>query len=143
MTTIDFYFNADDRFEVACRLAGKACAQKKKLLIYVPAAESARRIDNMLWTWQPLSFIPHCQAHDPLAASTPVLITTQASDPPECDVLLNLGDDYPPFFERYPRLLEIVGTGDEERSRGRGRYKFYKERGYPIGNHDLAGRGAG
>ena len=33
MTSIDFYFNAEDRFQVACRLAGKAFAQKKKMLI--------------------------------------------------------------------------------------------------------------
>jgi DNA polymerase-3 subunit chi len=142
MTSIDFYFNAPDRFEVACRLAGKACAQKKKLLIFTPAAEMARRIDNMLWTWQQLSFIPHCHAHDPLASQTPVLITTQTSDPPECDVLLNLGDECPPFFERYARLLEIVGQDDADRSRGRGRFKYYRERGYAIGTHDLAGRGA-
>lgn len=143
MTSVDFYFNAEDRFEVACRLAGKAFAQKKKLLIFAPAADAARRIDTMLWTWQPLSFIPHCQAHDPLAASTPVLITTGSANPPDCDVLLNLGEECPPFFERYARLLEIVGAGDEDRMRGRGRYKFYKERGYAIGNHDLAARGAG
>ena len=40
MTTIDFYFNAQDRFQVACRLAGKALAQKKRLLIYAPEAEA-------------------------------------------------------------------------------------------------------
>jgi DNA polymerase IIIc chi subunit len=33
LTTIDFYFNAEDRFQVACRLAGKALAQKKRMLI--------------------------------------------------------------------------------------------------------------
>jgi len=142
MTSIDFYFNADDRLAVACRLAGKAFAQKKKLLIFTPEAAMARRIDTMLWTWQQLSFIPHCHAHDPLAPRTPVLITTQASDPPECDVLLNLGDECPPFFERYPRLLEIVGQDDADRSRGRGRFKYYKERGYAIGTHDLTARGA-
>lgn len=100
----------------------------------------AQRVDRLLWTWQQLSFIPHCMTHDPLAAQTPVLITSESADPPECDVLLNLAAECPPFFERYARLLEVVGTGDEERSRGRGRYRFYKERGYAIGNHDLAGR---
>jgi DNA polymerase-3 subunit chi len=141
MTTVDFYFNAPDRFEVACRLAGKACAQKKKLLIYAPGADVARRIDSMLWTWQPLSFIPHCLANDPLAPQTPVLIASGADTPPECDVLLNLAEDCPPFFERFPRLLEIVGRGDEERSLGRGRFKYYMERGYAIGAHDLAAAG--
>ena len=141
MTTVDFYFNAHDRFEVACRLAGKACAQKKKLLILAPGADTARRIDTLLWTWQSLSFIPHCRAQDPLAAQTPVLITSEASDPPDCDVLLNLGDECPPFFERYPRLLEIVGQDEADRGRGRGRFKYYKERGYAIGTHDLTARG--
>lgn len=140
MTSIDFYFNADDRLQVACRLAGKAFAQKKKLLIFAPATETARRIDNLLWTWQQLSFIPHCLASDPLALQTPILITTESADPPECDVLLNLAGDCPPFFERYDRLLEIVGQDDEGRSLGRSRFKFYKERGYAIGTHDLAVR---
>ncbi len=140
MTSIDFYFNADDRLQVACRLAGKAYAQKKKLLIYAPASGTARRIDTLLWTWQQLSFIPHCLASDPLAASTPVLITAGTPEPPESDVLLNLADDCPPFFERYERLLEIVGQDDAGRSLGRERFKFYKERGYAIGTHDLATR---
>ena len=140
MTTIDFYFNAGDRLQVACRLAGKAFAQKKKMLIFAPASDIARRIDTMLWTWQQLSFIPHCPAHDPLAAQTPVLITSESTAPPECDVLLNLGAECPPFFERYARLLEIVGRDDAERSLGRSRFKFYKERGYAIGSHDLAAR---
>ncbi len=138
MTSINFYFNAGDRFHVACRLAGKAYAQKKKLLIFAPATEAARRIDNLLWTWQQLSFIPHCLASDPLAAQTPVLITTGPANPPECDVLLNLADECPPFFERYEKLLEIVGQDAAGRSLGRSRFKFYKERGYAIDTHDLA-----
>ncbi len=140
MTSIDFYFNAEDRLQVACRLAGKACAQKKKLLIFAPASDTARRIDNLLWTWQQLSFIPHCAAHDPLAAQTPVLIASDATAPPDCDILINLGAECPPFFERYARLLEIVGQDDMGRSQGRARFKFYKERGYAIGTHDLAAR---
>ena len=69
-----------------------------------------------------------------------MLITSDASAPPECDVLLNLGAECPPFFERYARLLEIVGQDDVGRSQGRTRFKFYKERGYAIGTHDLAAR---
>jgi len=43
MTSIDFYFNADDRLQVACRLAGKAMKQGQRLLIYAPQAETAAR----------------------------------------------------------------------------------------------------
>jgi DNA polymerase-3 subunit chi len=138
LTTIDFYFNAEERLQVACRLAGKALAQKKRMLIYAPEAEVAGRIDRLLWTWPATAFVPHCAVHDALAADTPVLIATDAQTPPECDLLLNLGNDCPPHFERFERLLEVVSGEEADRQAGRSRYRFYLDRGYKIANHDLA-----
>lgn len=138
MTSIDFYFNAQDRLQVACRLAGKAAAQKKRMVIYAPEAETAGRIDRMLWTWPATGFVPHCALHDPLAPDTPVLIAADAQTPSTCELLLNLGADCPPHFERFERLLEIVAADDAERQAGRGRYRFYLDRGYRISNHDLS-----
>ena len=139
MTSIDFYFNAGDRLEVACRLAGKALQQRKRVLIYAPQAELAQRIDRLLWTAQAVSFIPHCAAHDALAAETPVLIASDDEAPAHvCEVLLNLSAECPPFFERHERLLEVVSQDDAERLAGRARFKFYRDRGYEIRNHDLA-----
>jgi len=139
MTSIDFYFNTADKLQVACRLAGKAMAQGKRLLIYAPQADTAQRIDRMLWTWQATGFVPHCAAHDPLASETPVLIASAADAHSVCDVLLNLAPDTPPAFERYERLLELVAQDDEDRRAARGRYKFYRERGFRIADHDLGG----
>jgi DNA polymerase-3 subunit chi len=142
VTSIDFYFNAADRLEVACRLAGKAVAQKKRMLIYAPGADLAQRIDQMLWTWQALSFVPHCLASDAIAAETPVLIAKDAESAPDCEVLVNLSAQCPEFFARYPRLLEIVSRDDEDRKAGRARYAWYRDRGYAIRNHDLAAAGS-
>ena len=138
MTSIDFYFNAADRFQVACRLAGKALAQKKRMLIYAPEPETASRIDKLLWTWPAIGFVPHCALHDPLAAETPILIASDAETPRECELLLNLGADCPPHFERFERLLEVVPADEAERQAGRSRYRFYQSRGYKISHHDLA-----
>lgn len=138
MTTIDFYFNAADRFEVACRLAGKAVAQNKRMLIYVPDADAAQKIDRMLWTWPAISFVPHCLATDALAAETPVLIASDIESATGCEVLLNLAQQCPEFFARYERLLEIVSQDAEDRKAGRTRYAWYRERGYAIRNHDLS-----
>lgn len=138
MTSIDFYFNAPDRLQVACRLAGKALAQKKRLLVFAPEAELAQRIDRMLWTWQATGFLPHCLAHDPLAAETPVLIAVEPEPAPSCSILLNLGADCPPRFESYERVLEVVARDDAEKLAGRARFKFYRDRGFAITSHDLA-----
>ena len=139
MTSIDFYFNAGDRLQVACRLAGKTLAQGKRLLIYAPQPETAQRIDRMLWTWPAIGFVPHCAAHDPLAAQTPVLIAAVTEADAGCDVLLNLSAETPPAFERFERLLEVVAQDGDDRQAARARYKFYRERGYRIADHDLAG----
>jgi DNA polymerase III subunit chi len=138
MTSIDFYFNAQDRLQVACRLAGKALAQKKRLLIYAPEPETASRIDKLLWTWPAIGFVPHCAPHDALAADTPVLIAAGEEMPEGCELLLNLAAACPPHFARFERLFEVVGADEAERTAGRARYRFYQERGYRISNHDLA-----
>lgn len=138
MTSVDFYFNAQDRFQVACRLAGKALAQKKRLLVYAGDAETAARIDKLLWTWPATGFVPHCAADDPLAPETPVLIARDERAPADCHVLLNLAAQCPHHFARFERLLEVVGTDEAEREAARSRYRVYKSRGYGIANHDLA-----
>jgi DNA polymerase III subunit chi len=139
MTRIDFYFNAADKLQVACRLAGKALAQRRRMVIYAPQPDAAQRIDRLLWSWPATGFVPHCAARDALAASTPVLIAGEADADGPCDVLLNLADEAPPAFERFERLLEVVAGDDADRQAARGRYRFYRERGYRIADHDLTG----
>jgi len=140
VTTIDFYVNAADRLQVACRLAGKAHAQRKRLLIYAPQSDTAQRIDRLLWTWPATGFVPHCFAHDAIARETPVLITSEAGTAEAAEaaeLLLNLDEACPPHFERFARLLEVVGQDDAVRREGRERYRYYRDRGYPIRTHDL------
>ena len=140
MTEIDFYFNADDRVQVACRLAGQAIARKKRVLVYAPQPETAQRIDRMLWTWPAIGFVPHCAAHDPLAPDTPVLIASGTEVPEGCEMLLNLSAECPPHFERFDRLLEVVSTESADREGARARYREYRSRGYQVSHHDLAGQ---
>ena len=138
MTSIDFYFNAADRFQVACRLAGKALAQGSRMLVYAPDPEVASRIDRLMWTWPATGFVPHCPAGDALAAETPVLIAQDDRTPAEVPVLLNLSGECPPHFASFERLLEVVGADDAEREAARARFRTYKSRGYAIASHDLA-----
>jgi DNA polymerase III subunit chi len=138
MTSIDFYFNAEDRLQVACRLAAKALKQRNRMLIYAADADTASRLDTMMWTWPAVGFVPHSMVNGPLAAETPVLIACGEETPADCELLLNLGGECPPHFERFTRLFEVVSSNEEDKTSGRRRYRFYQERGYPITNHDLA-----
>ena len=138
MTRIDFYFEAEDKLHVACRLSAKAVQQKMRMLIYTEDELQAQEIDRLLWTWQATGFLPHCMARSALAAQTPVLITHDPEEMPHDEVLLNLHSAWPPAFSRFQRLVEIVGRDEEDREAARARYRFYRDRGYAIAKHDLS-----
>jgi len=146
MTRIDFYHDVDDKLRFACRLAGKAVKQQLRVLIFAPDAALAKRIDQLLWTWPAIGFLPHCNVRDPLAAETQVLIAHDDSMLPHDEALINLHSEQPPFFSRFQRLIEIVGSDDADLEPARQRFRFYRDRGYEIRRHDMkqsAGGGGG
>lgn len=141
MTAVRFYHNAADRLRVACVLSAKAHASGRRVSVLAPDAHLAQRFDQMLWSFQPLAFIPHVGADSPLAAETPVVIATRLDALPHRDILLNLGDEAPPAgLEGFNLIIDIVGTGEAERLLARGRFRHYKQLGFPLESHDLAQR---
>lgn len=137
MTRVDFYFNADGKAEVARRIAAKAYQSGQCALLYTADEALASDLDAGLWTAQPLSFIPHVRSGHPLVGETPVLIGTSDDGLKARDVLINLGDEWPPLFSRFERLIEIVTRDEADREKARERYRFYQERGYPLSKVDL------
>jgi DNA polymerase-3 subunit chi len=137
VTEITFYTFADNPLDVARRVAAKAHAQGKQVMIYAPDAAAADAIDRLLWTTPALGFVPHCRDTDPLAAETPVLIGANADALRSADVMINLHHEQPPAFARFERLVEIIGQDEAGREQGRARYRFYQTRGYAMKTHDL------
>ena len=132
MTRIDFYHYAEDKLRFACRLAQRAFERDNRVVVYSPDRQLLNRFDQALWSFQATSFVPHCFAASPLAAETPVVLAAAEGELPHHDVLLNLGDEWPPFFASFERLLEIVATDEADKQLARARYVFYKKRGYDI-----------
>lgn len=137
MTSIDFYHGANDKVQAACRLIGELYAEGRKVLVYAPADATAAQVDRLLWVQPSIGFVPHCRSDSPLAAETAILIGASLDDTRHHDVLVNLDGDLPLAFSRFERLIEIVGTDDADRQPARTRYKFYRDRGYPLTTHDL------
>jgi DNA polymerase-3 subunit chi len=141
MTRVDFYHNAPHRIEAAARIVQKAYLQGLSMVIFAP--DLAEDIDRMLWLLPPVSgFLPHCSYEHQLAEVTPILIARSipTAEAPHNDALLvNLGDEVPPAFSRFGRVVEVIGRDDAERSAGRIRYRHYRDLGYEISAHDIGG----
>jgi len=132
VTRIDFYHYAEDKQRFACRLVTKAYEKSSRVVVYSPDRAALEGFDRALWTFQATRFVPHCFAGTSLAPETPVILAASGENLPHHDVLLNLADEWPPFFASFERLLEIVASDDADKSRARERYAFYRKRGYDI-----------
>lgn len=142
MTRIDFYHYAEDKLRFACRLATTAYERASRLVVYSPDMQYLRRFDQALWEFAPTRFVPHCFAGAAVAGETPIILAPSEAGLAHHDVLLNLGDEWPPFFASFERLLEIVATDEADKERARARYVFYKKRGYEIKINPIEGEAA-
>ena len=143
MTEVDIHYNLSDKAGYACRLLRKMAGRGAKAVV-LGAQQQLEQLDRLLWTFSAQDFVPHCRSNAPahmLLASTVVLAETapaiNAESPAE-PILVNLGLEVPAGFEKHQRLIDLVGQDEAERTQGRLRWKFYKERGYPIRAHDRA-----
>ena len=140
MTTIDFYTHCDNRFEVASKLVAKAWMQHGSVRVLTDGEDATAAFGRFLWLWPATGFLPHCRLGGPFAAETPILVDHGLVHEGPAAVLINLHAAPPPFFSRFERLAEIVGTDDTSVAAGRDRWKFYKARGYEVHAHNLAER---
>jgi len=139
MTQIDFYVHVANKLQTLCTLAAKALARDVRMMVLTPDAETTEQVDRALWSQPSIGFLPHCRAHHRLAPLTPIIVDHLGDPVVHEQVLVNLCPDSPAAFSRFERLIEIVGLDEADRSRARARFRFYRDRGYEIRTHDLAG----
>ncbi|RYG01950.1 MAG: DNA polymerase III subunit chi, partial [Chitinophagaceae bacterium] len=67
-------------------------------------------------------------------AKVEITFTTEAGN--HHDVLINLSRHIPDYFSRFDRLSEVVIQESAILENTREHYRFYKQRGYPITQHN-------
>ena len=139
MPRVDFYVlpDAGDPEQFTCELAGKIHRQQLELYILASSREHAGKLDNMLWTYKDISFLPHSliDADDVEQQS----ITIGWDDIPSKSkaVLINLSSGIPEMANDFDRIVEIVAPVEAEKQQARDRYKQYRHSGYELHNHVL------
>lgn len=139
MTKITFLHGAHDRLQAVAAWLERASGEGRRVLVYVPADDRRDHLDRLLWTQPATGFTPHCRAENDLAAETPIVFASGLDNPLHDECLLNLSDEVPSGFSRFEELIEIVSIEDAVRLPGRERFRFYRERGYPLENRDISG----
>lgn len=139
MERIDFYIlpGAEPRATelFTCRLVEKAYGQDHRIFIRAIDGQQAASLDELLWTFRQGSFLPHGLARG--AADEPILIGDEVPDEPRHHLLINLGGDLPPQWERFQRLAEVVDQRPGLIDQARQRFRQYRDSGYSPHYHKL------
>ncbi len=139
MPRVDFYIlpanSTQQRF--ACLMANKAWQQGHSIYLHVASRDQAAMMDDLLWTFRDISFLPHAMADDGQRDAVPVHIGWQEDHIGQQDVFINLSPSIPTAVERFARIVEIVSGNEPERNQARQRYRDYRERGYELHNHTI------
>lgn len=138
MTKVDFYTGSPDKLRTACQLSHKAMLSGVRVLLSTPDSTTCDTLDQLLWHHPATAFIPHCRIDADAAAHTPVLLSHGNSQFPHHDLLISLHNECMPFFSRFERVIEIIGSDTEDSRLGRERFKFYRDRGYELRHFDLS-----
>lgn len=145
MPRVDFYLlqsgSRDNVLTLACRLANKVYQADLTGVVRVPDPDSAARLDDLLWTYEQGSFVPHDLDDGTMGPEPPPIIISHHSQcDSDRDVLISLIEQIPDDYARFKRIAEVVGAEAEERARARERYRFYRDQGCQLDKHELSAR---
>jgi DNA polymerase III subunit chi len=139
VTEISFHFNVPERLLHAVKLVKKTLAAEKAMWITADAG-TLDRLDRLLWTHSPLDFVPHSffDAAPSVVVNSKIVLGDSCHAGDNLDMLLNLGPGIPTGFEKFEKLIELVGLDAVDKEEGRIRWKHYAKNGYDIRRHDIS-----
>ena len=141
MTTVAFHLQVPDKFAYACRLLRKAVAKGARLVVTADAPTLAR-LNQDLWTFSGVDFVPHCHdsAPDRVVRRSPVVLAESPKASGQTMTLINLGHQIPTGFDGFGQVIEVIPMEDEDLRLARERWKYYAKAGYKPVMHDIGSK---
>lgn len=120
MTEVLFYhLERRSLEEVLPGLVERTLERKWRALIRCESADRAAALDNLLWTYDESSFLPHAQAGDGDPKRQPVLLTVENDNANNANVLFLVGGAEPPDWnsadpQAFSRVVLLFDGRDPE-----------------------------
>jgi DNA polymerase-3 subunit chi len=142
MLQVDFYIlhtqNRRAKEIFTCQLVDKAWHQGYRIYIQTSSMQQAKQLDDLLWTFNDISFLPHdMYASGESSSLSPILIGYSNEVCQEAEVLINRTETVPAFFAQFARIAEIIDDTPSARDTGRQRYRFYQNESSHLKVHDI------
>jgi DNA polymerase III subunit chi len=141
---VEFHSGVAEPLAHSCRLLRKAHAAGARVVVHGPAA-LLNELDQALWTFDALSFVPHLRlpaGRRPSAqqARTSIWLVDDVAAVPDRDVLVNLGTVMVEGWQTFARVIEVVPAEASATQAARQRWRGYKaSEGVELVNHNAPG----
>jgi DNA polymerase-3 subunit chi len=96
--TLFYHLERRSLDDVLPNLVTRTLERGQRVLIKADSADRASALDNLLWTYDDQTFLPHAQIGDGDAKRQPVLITTEDANANAANVLFLVGGAEPPAW---------------------------------------------
>lgn len=116
-----------------CFQAAHYYRQNQRVFIYCQDQAQAHTIDELLWSFEPDSFVPHNLTGEGQNNGSAVEISWQ---PPtnRRPILINLTSTVPSFAHQFSQIIDFVPSDEQLKQAARERFKGYRQNGFQVDN---------
>jgi DNA polymerase III subunit chi len=134
MTDISFYHLTSTSLDQALpKLLEKALQGGFRAVVRVASETEAERVNGLLWTYNPDTFLPHGTARDGHSALQPIFITAAEDNPNHATLLVITDAVQLESAEAFERVLDIFNGADEQEvDKARARWKHYASQEHTV-----------
>jgi DNA polymerase III subunit chi len=132
LTDVAFHTGIANPLDYACRLLRKAYRSGARVAVHGEPA-LLDRLDQALWTFEPLEFLPRDALDAARLAHSPILLLKGESVAPlTCRIGVTLAGYAVPDVGAFDRLIAVVGLDPAHREAGRLRWREYERAGHAV-----------
>ncbi len=136
MTEVRFYHLQRKTVEqVLPQLLEKVLALGMRIVVVAGSNEQVERFNQLLWTWNPASFLPHGSPRDGFASDQPIWLTTTTENPNKAQVLV-LTDGFTASDKALSDFLMVCdlfnGNDPQALAAARNRWRACKSVGHQL-----------
>ncbi len=115
------------------RLVEKIYATGAKVVIFFEHKEQLERIDEVLWTYGQMDFLPHGTFLEKYPEKQPIYLTTTDENPANASILIQIGQKVHSSFKSFTRIVDMFENSNPlSVQSARDRYKRYKQEGHTL-----------
>lgn len=143
-TQVMFYLLAQEDHEdamtasllQACFQAAYFYRQGQRVFIFTNDQQQAHLVDELLWSFEPDSFVPHNLVGEGPKNGAAVEISWQAPTNRR-PTLINLTSTVPNFANQFSQIVDFVPTDEALKQQARERFKSYRQHGFQVDNQPI------